>query len=112
MSFEEIRAASHDLARNRRKAIVEYQLHAEAAANAERDFRKKLATELTKFRSAEKGVGESEILANAEAADQRHARDLAHSIARADLLRIDAYEREQATLRQLADFSKDLETVG
>ena len=111
-SFDEIRSAAHDLAHERRKARQDYENHARLAADAERDYRKKLAIELTKFRSEEKGVGESEILANAEAADAKHRRDLEQSLAKAALLRIDELERDGAFLRQLGSWSQELETVG
>jgi hypothetical protein len=112
LSFEEIRAAAHDLAQRRRDARADYEDWVEKAANAENAFRKKLAIELAKFRASEKGVGESEILANAEAADERRQRDIAHGMAKAALLRIEELEADRAMLRQLGDWSKDLETVG
>lgn len=112
LSFDEIRFGARKLAEDRRQAITDYEGHAIDAAAKERDYRKELAISFAKHRSEEKGVGESEILGNKDAADKRHARDVAQAVAKADLLRIDALEREQATLRQLADFSKELETVG
>lgn len=112
LSFDEIRKAAHNLADRRRKAITDYGTHATKAADCERDYRKELAIAFTLHRSAEKGVGESEVLANQDAADMRHARDIAQALAKSDLLLIEALEREQATLRQLGEWSKELETVG
>jgi hypothetical protein len=112
LSFEEIRSAAHDLAGERRKARKDYETHARLASEAEREYRKKLAIAFTSHRSNEKGVGESEILANADAAEQKHTRDLEQAQAKAALLRIDELERDGAFLRQLGDWSKELETVG
>lgn len=112
MDFMELRSAAHDLALSRREARQDYEKQAKKAADAERDFRKKLAIEFTKARSTEKGVGESEILANGEAADKRHERDLAQSLAKAALLRIEELEADRAMLRQLGAWSQELETVG
>lgn len=112
LSFSEIRSAAHDLAERRRQARADYEKRSREAADAERDYRKKLAIELTKFRSSEKGVGESEILANAEAADEKHRRDIAQSLAKAALLRIEELEADRAMLRQLGAWSQELEAVG
>lgn len=112
MGFAELRSAAHNLASRRRDARKDYEKHANKAADAERDFRKKLAVEFTKARSSGKGVGESEILANGEAADERHERDLEQSLAKAALLRIEELEADRAMLRQLGAWSQELETVG
>lgn len=112
LSFEEIRAAAHELAKRRRQARTDYVARSEEAADAEREYHKSKAIAFTKARANEKGVGESEILANADSADARHTRDVAHALAKAALLRIDELEADRAMLRQLADFSRELETVG
>jgi septal ring factor EnvC (AmiA/AmiB activator) len=112
LSFDEIRGAARDLAENRRRARRDYQKHAEEASDGEREYRKRLAIALAQYRSEGKGAGESEILAQGDVADWRHRRDLAQAMARADLLRIEELEADRAMLRQLAEFSKELETMG
>jgi hypothetical protein len=112
LSFDQIRSAAHDLAGERRKARKDYETHARLASEAEREYRKQLAIAFTSHRSKEKGVGESEILANADAAEQKHTRDLEQAQAKAALLRIDELERDGAFLRHLGSWSQELETVG
>jgi hypothetical protein len=112
LSFDEIRAAAHSAAQWRRDARANYERYSKEAADAERDYRKRLAIEFTQYRAEGKGAGESELLAHGKAADDRHRRDIAQGQAKAALLRIEELERDQATLRQLAEWSKDLEVVG
>lgn len=112
LSFEQLRAAAHDLAVKRREARDTYEHHARKQVEAEEAYRRKKGTELAKFRAADKGFGESEVLADAEAAGERAARDMEQVLAKVALLRIEELERDQATLRQLGEWSKDLETVG
>jgi hypothetical protein len=112
LSFEEIRAAAHDLAENRRTARRDYERHATKVVEAERAFRQKRGRELAKFRAADKGFGESEILADAEAAGERAERDMEQVLAKVALLRIEELESDRAMLRQLGEWSKDLEVVG
>lgn len=112
LSFDEIRVAAHDLALKRRQTIAGYEIHAKDAAEKERVYRKAKSVALSKRRLTGMAQDEAIAHANADVADERYARDVALSVAKADLQLIDALEREQSTLRQLADFSKDLETVG
>lgn len=113
MDFGEIRAAAHDLAEKRREARRDYERRSEEAAEAERDFRKELAIQFTCCRSDDKGVGESEILANGheQVAGYRHKRDICQSLAKAALLRIEELEADRAMLRQLGDWSQRMEGV-
>lgn len=114
LSFDEIRAAAHDLAGKRREARRDYERRAEEAAEAEKNFRRELAIQFTKCRSDDKGVGESEILANGheQVAGYRHKRDICQSLAKSALLRIEELEADRAMLRQLGAWSQELETVG
>lgn len=114
LSFGEVQSAAHDLASQRRHARTVYEKRSREAADAEREYRKKLAIKFTTFRSQEKGVGESEILANGdpEVYEARHARDIANGLAKAALLRIEELEADRAMLRQLGAWSQELEAVG
>lgn len=112
LSFDEVRAGAHELAKKRREALGDYERHAGLAVEAEREFRKQKAIRLAVHRKEEKGFGESEVLADGDVADLRAKRDMENALARSALLLIESLEREQSTLRQLADFSKELEAVG
>ena len=112
LSLDQIRVGARDLAEKRREAREAYEHHATEAAEAERKYRKELAISYAKHRAADKGAGESEILANGDAADLRAKRDMEQAMAKASLLRVDELERDQTTLRDLAKFSQDMETRG
>lgn len=114
LSFEEIRAAAHDLAEKRRKARNDYETSVQVAAEAEREYHKSKAVAFTKARAGEEGkpVGESEILANAASADARYRRDIAQGKAKAALLRIEELEADRSMLRQMGEWSRELETIG
>jgi len=112
LSFEEIRSAAHDLAAMRRRARESYERHITEAADAEKEYRKRLAIAFASHRAHDKGAGEAETLAQGDVAEWRHKRDIAQGMAKADLLRIEELEADRAMLRQLGDWSKELETVG
>lgn len=111
LSFDEIRSAAHDLAELRRQARRDYEKRSLEAAEAEREYHQRKAVEFAKARSQEKGVGESEIIANGESAGKRHARDVAQALAKAALLRIEELEADRAMLRQLGDWSQRMEGI-
>lgn len=112
LSFEEIRAAAHDLAQHRREARADYERYIKKAADAERDYRRALAIEFTRAKAGGAGVGEAEIRAQGAVSTHRHERDVAQGMAKAALLRIEELEADRAMLRQLGDWSRGLETVG
>lgn len=109
LTFDQVRKAAHLLGEKRRAARADYEHRTREAAEAERDYRKTKAIAFTKARDGEKGVGESEIIADHHSADARYRRDIAQSMVKASLLRIEELEADRAMLRQLGDWSQRME---
>jgi hypothetical protein len=108
-----VRQAAHALGQKRRDARRDYERYCEKAADAERDYRKRLAIAWASMRSEGLlSMGAIEVQANSDAADQKHTRDIAQSLAKSALLRIEELEADRAMLRQIGEWSKELETVG
>jgi uncharacterized coiled-coil DUF342 family protein len=112
MDFSEIRTAAHHLAQKRRDARRDYERYSEQAADAERDYRKRLAKAFAEAKSAgDVTAAQAELHAYAQAADHKHKRDLAQAMAKSCLLRIEELEADRAMLRQLGDWSQRMEGV-
>lgn len=109
--MDEVRGLARKLAEKRRDGRRDFERYAEQAANAEQAYHKTKAIEFAKARSSGQGVKEAEILANGRSADERHRRDIAQSLAKSALLRIDELEADRAMLRQLGDWSQRMEGV-
>lgn len=94
------RAKARELAKAREEARRDYERYCAQEADAERDYRKRLAIAFANARSREgTTAGQAEVEAHAEAADNRHRRDIAHSLAKSALLRIEEIEANRAMLR-------------
>jgi hypothetical protein len=110
--MSEVRAAAHQLAQRRREARRDYERYTEQAADAERDYRKRLAQAFTTAKSkSDTTATQAELEAHAAAADHRHRRDIAQAMAKSALLRIDELEADRAMLRQLGDWSQRIAEV-
>ncbi len=105
----EVRAAAHKLAESRREARRDYERYSEQTADAERDYRKRLAIAFAESKSRDVTAAQAELEAHAAAADHKHRRDLASSLAKSCLLRIEELEADRAMLRQLGDWSQRME---
>ena len=70
-----------------------------------------MAKSLTRSRSDGEPVGAAEIIARADAADAKHRRDIAASLAKASLLKIEELERDSATLRSISTWSMKIDGV-
>lgn len=103
LSPDQIRAGFHKLARERQTARGQYLDFSREEAEAEHKFRKTRAVKFAEARSMQMSVQEADIYARAEAADHELERNLAHSKAKAALLRIDEVEAERSSLRHLSD---------
>lgn len=106
MDLAERRQADRTLAQRRQEARRDYVRYSEQEADADREYAVTLAKTFAKHRSDGEPVGAAEIAARAAAADHKHRRDIAHSLARAALLRIDETEREAVTVRDIHSSSE------
>lgn len=116
LGFADVQRAARALGEKRREARREYEHQSQVAADADRDYRKAFAVSFTRARVGNeetpgKSVGEAEAIAAAEAADAKHRRDIAQSLAKSALLRIEELEADRAMLRQLGDWSQRIEGV-
>ena len=106
MDLAERRLADRTLAERRQAARRDYIRYAEQEANADRDYAVTLAKTLARCRLQGDPVGAAEIAAKAAAAEHKHRRDIAKSLAKAALLRIDETEREAVTVRDIHSSSE------
>lgn len=111
MDLAERRVADRTLAERRQTARRDYVRYAEEEAAADREYTKTLARVFLEHRDKGEPVGASELLAKAEAAEAKQRRDIAHSLARAALLRIDETEREAVTVRDIHSSSERVDGV-
>ena len=109
LGLNELRQKAHALSQRRSDAIRDYERYAEQEADADRDFRITLAKRFTQARSDSEPAGASEIIARAAAAEAKHKCAIASSLAKSSLLRIEECERDAATLRSVADWSRSLD---
>lgn len=111
MDLAERRAADRELARQRQEARRDYTRYAEQAADADRDYEQTRAREFAKAKSDGLSDKAAELKCRAAAADAKHRRDIANSLARASLLRIAETEREAVTVRDIHASSERVDGV-
>lgn len=109
MDLAERRAADRTLAQRRQEARRDYVRYAEEEAAADREYAVTLAKTLAKLRAEGQPVGAAEIAAKGEAAEAKYRRDIAHSLAKAALLRIEETEREAVTVRDIHSSSEKVD---
>lgn len=103
------RVADRKIAEARREARRDYVRYCEQEADADREY------ELTRARvfaeSKSEGLSDraAELKCRAAAAEAKHRRDIAHSLARAALLRIEESERESVTVRDIHSTSERID---
>lgn len=101
MDLQARRVADRKLAEQRREARRDYVRYAEQEADADRDYERTRARVFAEAKSEGDSDRAAELKARDAAADAKHRRDIAHSLARAALLRIQETERESVTVRDL-----------
>ena len=116
LDFADVQRAARQLGEKRRQARKEYEEQSLLAADADRDYRKAFAVAFTRARVGDeetpgKSVGEAEAIAAAEAADAKHRRDIAQSLAKSALLRIEELEADKSNLRMLGEWSQRIEGI-
>lgn len=111
MDLAERRRADHQLAERRRKARAEYVAQSETAATADAEYRKIKAQVFVSLRNEGEPVESAKIQAEAASADERHRRDIAASLARAALLKIEEVERDSVTVRDISKLSERIDGV-
>ena len=109
MNLDERRAADRNLARMRRDARADYVEQSETAARADAEYRK--AKSLAYLAARDEGLPASgcEVVSNAAGAEAKQRRDIAASLAKAALLRIQEAEREAVTVRDIHSTSERID---
>jgi hypothetical protein len=111
LSLDEFRAKSNQLHQKRSEARRDYERYAEAEAKADKDYRVTLATAFAQAKAKEMTAAQADIEAHSMASDKKLERDLAKSMAKSALLRIEQLEADRATLRSIAEWSQRIEGV-
>lgn len=109
MDLEARRRAERQLARSRVEAREEYVRQAEVEARADHAYELTRATAFLDARGKGAPVTEAEMVARKAAADHKLERDIAHSLARAALLRISETERSQVAVRDMHSASERID---
>lgn len=111
MDLAERRAADRALSEQRRDARRDYVRYSEQAAEADREYRVSKARRFVELRHEGESAEGSKIQAEAAAADAKHRRDIAASLAKAALLRIEEAERDSVTVRDIHHSSERVDGV-
>lgn len=111
MDLHARRLADRKLAETRREARRDYVRYAEQEADADRDYERTRATAFAKAKSEGLSDRAAELACRDAAADHKHRRDIAHSLARAALLRIQEAERESVSVRDIHATSERIDGV-
>jgi hypothetical protein len=106
MDLAERRAADRALSEQRREARRDYLRYAEQSAEADREYRKAKARKFVELRAEGEPVESAKIQAEAVASDAKHRRDIAASLAKAALLRVEEAERDSVTVRDIHSSSE------
>lgn len=112
MTLDEFRRKANLMQTARSEARRDFERYAEQEADADREYRQSLAVAFAKAKSSDMTAAQSEIEAHAAASDAKHKRDLAKSMAKAALLRIESLEADRATLRSIATWSQAIDSTG
>lgn len=111
MDLAERRAADHTLVEQRQAARRDYVRYCETEADADRDYERTRARVFAEAKSEGASDRAAELRCREAAAEHKHRRDIAHSLARAALLRIDETEREAVTVRDIHSSSERVDGV-
>lgn len=112
LTLPEFRRKANAMQQARSEARRDYARYAEQEADQDRLYRQTLAQAFAKAKSGDATAAQAELQAHADAADFKHARDLAKAMAKAALLRIESLEADRATLRSVAEWSQKVDATG
>lgn len=111
LSLDEFRRQSRALHDARIAARRDYERYCEQEAEADRQYRTALATAFAECKAQEQTAAQAELEAHSRASDAKLKRDLAKSMAKSALLRIEQLEADRANLRSIAEWSQRIEGV-
>ena len=106
LDLHEYRSLARDLSTKRAEARRDHTRYSQEEADAERDFRKRLAIVFAEQKAAGKSDRAADLEARAQAADLAHRRDIAKSLALSARFRIEECERASASLRHISERSE------
>jgi len=109
MDLNQRRRADHKLSLQSQEARNEYVQQAEREAEADAEYRRVKAQTYLKARDEAMPSNGAEIVANAAAAEAKQRRDIAHSLARASLLKIAECDRQRVTVRDIHSTSERID---
>lgn len=109
MDLQARRMAERKLSEIRRDARTDFIRYKEQAADADREYRKTKARVFAEQRAMGNTANGAEIEANAQAADAKHKRDIAESLAKAALLRFEGSERDSVSIRDIHSTSERID---
>jgi hypothetical protein len=101
MDLDGRRKADRSIAEDRSAARRDYVRYSEKAAEEDRSYRRTKATKLVEYRAAGESAGVALVRAEADASEYKYKRELAASLAKAALLKVDETEREATTVRDI-----------
>lgn len=111
MSLDEFRVKSNQLQTKRSEARRDFERYSQEEAEADRQYRMTLASAFAQCKANDMTAAQAEVEAHARASDAKLKRDLAKSMSKSALLRIEQLEADRATLRVVADWSQRIEGV-
>lgn len=109
MDLEERRVSERKIAERRAEARRDFIRYCEESAKEDLEYRKTKAIKLVEYRAAGEPAGVSEIRAEADAAEHKYKREIAGSLAKAALLKIEETERNSVTTRDLHATSQKID---
>jgi hypothetical protein len=109
MDLAERKAADRATATYRAKARKEFVKQADIAANKDREYRELKATTYVQLRHEGETSEGSRIRAESASAQLRSERDIASSLAKAALLRVDEAERNSVSVRDVHATSQKID---
>ena len=109
MDLNDRRRADHKLAVQRREARAEYVKQAEIEAKADAEYRRIKSITYLECRDQGMPSNGAEIVANAAASEAKTQRDIATSLAKAALLKIQETEREAVSVRDIHSTSERID---
>lgn len=109
MDLQGRRAADRQLSEQRREARADYIRQAEIEAIADAEYRRVKSTTYLECRDKAMPSNGAEIVANAAASEAKQRRDIAASLAKAALLKIQETEREAVTVRDIHSTSERID---
>lgn len=111
LSLDEFRRQSRALQEARTAARRDYERYAEEEAKADKQYRMTLAVAFAECKAKDLTAAQAEHEAHSRASDSKLKRDLAKTMAKSALLRIEQLEADRASLRSVAEWSQRIEGV-